>query len=189
VTAAERLAQLSKLSGVTAAAMLLSIGVGATTGQALVDYSEQTGVSAATHLLADKVSVQPQQFVEKHSNVGGLFDDAGTGYVKQDHAWVRVTKYSRGGVSVRDIAVAVSGTAALDATGCRSSAIDASVKVSCAATMDSCAAIVNGYNTHVSGRCSAEIYSVGCGGLAIDPKIDWLSADEIVIMVDQFGAH
>lgn len=52
-TAAERLASLSKLSGTTAAAMLLAIGSGATAGQALADYSGIPAATAATHLLQD----------------------------------------------------------------------------------------------------------------------------------------
>lgn len=52
-TAAERLASLSKLSGVTAAVMLLEIGSGATAGQALIDYSGLPAATAAVHLLHD----------------------------------------------------------------------------------------------------------------------------------------
>ncbi len=55
MTAAERLLQLSKLSGVAAASMLLAIGAGATTGEALVDYSHIDTATAAEHLLAERV--------------------------------------------------------------------------------------------------------------------------------------
>ena len=55
MTAAERLLQLSKLSGVAAVSMLLSIGVGATTSEALVDYSQLDTATASEHLLAERV--------------------------------------------------------------------------------------------------------------------------------------
>lgn len=53
MTAAERLLFLSKSTG-TAAALLLAIGVGATTGEALNDYSPIDAGAAAEHLLSEK---------------------------------------------------------------------------------------------------------------------------------------
>lgn len=50
-TAAERLQELSGLAGVTAAAMLLSIGSGATAGALLVSRSTLSSATAAAHLL------------------------------------------------------------------------------------------------------------------------------------------
>lgn len=55
MTTGERLTQLSGLSGVTAAVMLLAIGSGATTGAALVNYSGLPTGTAAQHLLVDFV--------------------------------------------------------------------------------------------------------------------------------------
>lgn len=54
MTAAERLLQLSKLSGVTAAAALLAIGSGANAGQALTNYSQLQSGTASEHLLTEK---------------------------------------------------------------------------------------------------------------------------------------
>ena len=51
-TAAERLLQLAGKTG-SAASLLLAIGVGATTGAALVQYSQLPTATAAEHLLAD----------------------------------------------------------------------------------------------------------------------------------------
>lgn len=56
--AADRLKALSGLAGVSAAAMLLAIGSGATAGACLVDYSGLATGTAAQHLLAD-VAVRP----------------------------------------------------------------------------------------------------------------------------------
>ncbi len=53
--AGERLHQLAGISG-TAAALLLAIGAGATTGAALVDYSGLATGTAAQHLLAERVT-------------------------------------------------------------------------------------------------------------------------------------
>lgn len=53
MTAGERLKLLSGLAGVTAAAMLLSIGTGATAGELLVSRSGLATATAAEHLLAD----------------------------------------------------------------------------------------------------------------------------------------
>lgn len=50
-TAAERLQELSGLAGVTAAAMLLAIGTGATAGALLVSRSTLSSATAAAHLL------------------------------------------------------------------------------------------------------------------------------------------
>ena len=55
MNAGERLTQLSKLSGVAAATMLLAIGSGATAGEALVNYSRLSTATAAIHLLVDRV--------------------------------------------------------------------------------------------------------------------------------------
>ena len=52
MTAGERLAFLAGASG-TAAALLLMIGAGATTGAALLDYSALPTATAAEHLLSD----------------------------------------------------------------------------------------------------------------------------------------
>lgn len=51
-TAAERLLQLAGAPG-TAAALLLAIGQGLTTGEALVAYSGTAGMTAGEHLLSD----------------------------------------------------------------------------------------------------------------------------------------
>ncbi len=56
MTAGERLHQLAGISG-TAAALLLAIGAGATTGAALVDYSGLATGTAAEHLLAEHAPV------------------------------------------------------------------------------------------------------------------------------------
>ena len=55
MTAAERLLQLAGSSGV-AAALLLSIGSGATAGDALNDYSSIESGTAAEHLLSERVA-------------------------------------------------------------------------------------------------------------------------------------
>ena len=52
MTAGERLQQLAGASGV-AAALLLTIGAGSTSGAALVNYSELLTGTAAEHLLVD----------------------------------------------------------------------------------------------------------------------------------------
>jgi hypothetical protein len=54
MTAAERLKQLSGLSGVSAAVMLMSLAAGVTTGDTLVNYSSLPTATAAQHLLADR---------------------------------------------------------------------------------------------------------------------------------------
>jgi len=59
MTAADRLKLLSGLAGVSAAAMLLAIGSGVTTGEALVNYSQLETGTAAEHLLADPAVVNP----------------------------------------------------------------------------------------------------------------------------------
>ena len=51
MTAAERLAQLSGLAGVSAAAMLLAIGTGGTAGALLLSRSSLASDTAAAHLL------------------------------------------------------------------------------------------------------------------------------------------
>jgi len=55
MTAAERLLHLAGTTG-SAAALLLSIGAGATAGEALNDYSSIDTGSAAEHLLSERVS-------------------------------------------------------------------------------------------------------------------------------------
>ena len=57
MTTGERLALLAGASG-TAAALLLLIGSGATTGEALVDFSQLPTATAAEHLLAEGDGVQ-----------------------------------------------------------------------------------------------------------------------------------
>lgn len=57
-TAAERLLHLAGHGG-TAAALLLAIGTGATTGAALTNYSGLPVGTAAAHLLMDKTAVPP----------------------------------------------------------------------------------------------------------------------------------
>lgn len=60
MTAAERLVQLSGLSGVSAATHLLAIGMGITTGAALLDYSGLESATTAEHLLYDAVTENVQ---------------------------------------------------------------------------------------------------------------------------------
>lgn len=67
MTAAERLLALAGTTG-TAAALLLVIGAGATTGAALVDYSGLATGTAAEHLLTD-VAAAPLSV----SSGGGTF--------------------------------------------------------------------------------------------------------------------
>jgi hypothetical protein len=64
MTAAERLLQLAGATG-TAAVLLLSIGTGATAGDALVEYSGLESATASEHLLAD-VAVPVAQGNGKH---------------------------------------------------------------------------------------------------------------------------
>ena len=71
MTAGDRLHQLAGISG-TAAALLLAIGAGATTGAALVDYSGLATGTAAEHLLAEHAPVVVAQ-PEYHG--GGLRKD------------------------------------------------------------------------------------------------------------------
>lgn len=68
MTAAERLVALAGHGG-TAAALLLSIGTGATAGAALVDYSQQAGITAAAHLLAQAAA--PATWSPRHSGGWG----------------------------------------------------------------------------------------------------------------------
>ena len=67
MTAADRLKQLSKLAGVSAAVMLLTIGTGATAGEALVNYSGLSTGTATEHILGEM-----QQGGEGISSNGGL---------------------------------------------------------------------------------------------------------------------
>ena len=68
MTAAERLALLAGASG-AAGVLLLTIGTGATAGEALVDYSGLPSGTAAEHLLVDIVQV------ELPSSSGQIFQD------------------------------------------------------------------------------------------------------------------
>lgn len=52
-TTGDRLAEISGLSGVSAATMLLAIGSGGTAGALLVDYSGLPSGTAMDHLLTD----------------------------------------------------------------------------------------------------------------------------------------
>ncbi len=71
MTAAERLKQLSGLSGVSAAVMLMALGQGLTASDRLQDYSQLHNVTAATHLLADSAVVAPEIPPEIPSVGGG----------------------------------------------------------------------------------------------------------------------
>lgn len=53
----ERLAQISGMSGVSAATMLMSIGSGSTAGELLVSYSGLSSGTAEEHLLASGAPV------------------------------------------------------------------------------------------------------------------------------------
>ena len=52
MTAAERLLHISGATG-TAAALLMSVGAGATTGEILVSYSRLGSAAAAEHIMTD----------------------------------------------------------------------------------------------------------------------------------------
>ena len=67
MTAAERLLALSRTTG-AAGALLLAIGSGATAEAALLDYSDLGNVSAAEHLLYEKVSVDHGGFVSPRTD-------------------------------------------------------------------------------------------------------------------------
>ena len=75
MTAGERLAQLAGSTG-TAAALLLLIGSGITSGDALVNHSRLSTGAAAQHLLVDRV-------VESRLGGGGGGGGRSTRYVEQ----------------------------------------------------------------------------------------------------------
>ena len=58
MTAADRLLSLSGITG-TASALLLAIGAGATTGDALADYSGLTTGTASEHILTERAKSNP----------------------------------------------------------------------------------------------------------------------------------
>lgn len=60
MTTGERLASLAGTTG-AAATLLLLIGTGVTTGEALVNYSQLPTGTAAQHLLVEKVVDQPKR--------------------------------------------------------------------------------------------------------------------------------
>ncbi len=60
MTAAERLKQLSGLSGVSAAVMLMALGQGLSASDRLQDHSQLHNVTAAAHLLAESSIVAPE---------------------------------------------------------------------------------------------------------------------------------
>lgn len=66
MTAGEQLASLAGTTG-AAAALLLAIGAGATTGAALVDYSGLSSATAAQHLLAAHAGDTPIPTARRHS--------------------------------------------------------------------------------------------------------------------------
>ena len=102
MTAAERLKQLSGLAGVSAAAMLLAIGSGATAAELLLSGSPVTNVSALDVLTADRGTITPVPELQTKPVVAagsGTGSDAGTGYVYIDRAWVKGLKVVKIGTS------------------------------------------------------------------------------------------
>ena len=96
MTAADRLKQLSGLAGVSAAAMLLSLGAGGVAGEILATSSGLPLGTAAEHLLAErKTPVQESDPKEPPtpSSAGGT-GEGGRGYVLRDHVWVKGVKFA-----------------------------------------------------------------------------------------------
>ena len=89
MTTAERLLQLSGLSGVSAATHLLAIGLGATTGQALVDYSQLASATAEVHLLAE-----PAQSI--HVVSGGTLEQANYEWEAKRKWRIEANKFAQG---------------------------------------------------------------------------------------------
>jgi hypothetical protein len=79
MTASERLIDLAGFSGATAGALLLAIGMGATAGAALVNYSGLPTGTAAEHLLADQIVIQEVRY-----QGGPDSSDAGTLHIERD---------------------------------------------------------------------------------------------------------
>ena len=124
MTAAERLKLLSGTTG-TAAALLLSIGVGATTGDALNAYSSISTGTAAEHLLSEKLAakwdtrqgVSPIKFTPLHDAdvpLIGCGAEVGSGVVAFDLGCAADAVPSEGFARTGSFGVSVAASSVVD---------------------------------------------------------------------------
>jgi hypothetical protein len=178
--------QLAAIGGVSAGDMLRKIGVvGLTAGALLVSYSGLEGASAAANLLCDKqTEVAQVSSVALQPSVVGGGDDAGTGYVKKDHGWVRMTKVARSGVQIFEAQVAMRALPSLGYVQGRAHTHAATVAVQSEKAIEKCNSIAITYEqiTDVSAGINV---GRGLASIKVNPcAVEWLGLDEIMAIVE-----
>ena len=119
------------------------------------------------------------------SSAGGAYYDTGKGYVRKDHGWVKATKYGIAGGKALDLAVQVRSSAFLDpgkVTLARGAPF--APQAACEVTIKKSIAIVTGYTMRAATNCNQGSDLANCAASARSARVDWLSADELVVILE-----
>ena len=164
--------------------MLLTIGSGATAGDALKDYSGQPGLTAAQHLLVDVSVPQVSNSWSEPSSGWGSSYSVGTGYIKVENGWYRATKVATTSARGLEPIATPRVIVEIPRAATRGAAFGGSVlvisKTYGTIGMTSCGAY--SYDHKVSS--SAEVACPSTSAFAEPGEVTWLSADEIVVILE-----
>ncbi len=132
--------------------------------------------------------VLPPQIVEAQTSQGGgggASYDAGTGYVKTEHGWVKLTKFVRAGAEVADYTVLPRGVASIDIAQGKVTAYTACVASSMSIDIGEASTGAHAHVGKVTLSSNVEIDEATLTAMARPCKIEWLSADEILMILEE----
>lgn len=133
--------------------------------------------------------VTPEPVVYNSGTGGVGSDGAGTGYIKKDYGWVRLTKVARSGTAAYDATPAVRSLTGLECARANAAAQNATASASLSQAIDTQNAIGRSYNPAVSLAAGVEV-GRGVASVGANPcRVEWLGIDEIMVIVDEMNRN
>ncbi len=132
-------------------------------------------------------SVEPS-FVQSqpyNAGVGGGGYDKGQAYLKTEHGWVRLTSFKKIGASAFEASASVGASAEADIAPVKARSIPPIVNVQSIVNSDCVNANAISFSAKIGSKTTVDSEIAMAEAVAKPCRIDWLSADEIMIILEE----
>lgn len=120
------------------------------------------------------------------SSAGGSSYDGGQGYVLTEHGWVKLTKIQKVGAKAFTASVFTSSSVAVEIDGANAGSYPAAVRSESSIDTETNKVSADANAAAFSATSEVPADLVGAGMATYTARIEWLSADELLVLLDVF---
>lgn len=126
----------------------------------------------------------PADTFSSGSGGGASYSDAGQGYIKTEHGWVKLTKLKKVGASAFTATVSITSLVEAGVAGTPAGSLPASTYGVASISTGTACTEAGAIEANLSSSAYQDLGVVGANLTTYSARIEWLDADELLVLVD-----